>query len=126
MLKGTKLYSIFFNKCPHCHEGDFFITNNPYNFKSFEKMNPHCASCGESFTKEVGFYYGAMYASYALTIGLGISMFLLMCVVFNLSEFTFLISFCIAAFLLWTWIFRTARLVWINLFVRYNKSKPKD
>lgn len=122
MWKGTKLYSILFNKCPHCHEGDFFVSKNPFDFKEFTKIHPHCSNCGETFMKEVGFYYGSMYVSYGLTIALGVGMYLLMCLLLGLSDLTFLISFVVAGLVLWTWIFRKARLVWINLFVKYEKN----
>ena len=32
------IYSILHNKCPNCLEGDYFITNNAFNLKDFEKM----------------------------------------------------------------------------------------
>ena len=37
--KETIAYSIINSKCPQCHEGDFFETNNPYNLKKFDKMD---------------------------------------------------------------------------------------
>ncbi len=124
MWKGTKLYSVLFNKCPHCHEGDFFVSKNPFSFKDFSKINPACSNCGENFMKEIGFFYGSMYVSYGLTIALGVGMYLIMCLLLKLSELSFLISFVAAGLLLWTTIFRIARLVWINLFVKYDaKSK---
>jgi hypothetical protein len=55
MLKGTKLYSIFNNKCPKCHQGDFFVTKSAYE-KDFIKMHDKCEHCGEIFNKEVGFF----------------------------------------------------------------------
>lgn len=122
MWKGTKLYSVLFNKCPHCHEGDFFVSKNPFSLKNFSKINPNCSNCGENFMKEIGFFYGSMYVSYGLTIALGIGMYLIMCLLLNLSELSFLISFVVAGLLLWTTIFRVARLVWINLFVKYEKK----
>lgn len=125
MLKKTRLYSILFNKCPRCHEGDFFVTNNPYDFKKFDEMNKQCSHCGESFMKEVGFYYGAMYVSYALTIAIGVALYVILDLMLGFSEIVFLISFCITALLLWTWIFRKARLVWINFFVHYNKEEKE-
>ena len=70
--------------------------------------------------KEIGFFYGSMYVSYGLTIALGVGMYLIMCLLLNLSELSFLISFVAVGLLLWTTIFRKARLVWINLFVKYD------
>ena len=122
MWKGTKLYSMLFNKCPHCHEGDFFVTKNPFDFKNFAKMHSNCSNCGELFMKEVGFFYGSMYVSYGLTIALGLGMYLLMCLLLGLSELSFLIAFVVASLVLWTTIFRKARLVWINLFVKFDAN----
>lgn len=127
MWKGTKLYSVLFNKCPHCQEGDFFVSKNAFDFKEFAKINPVCSKCGENFMKEVGFFYGSMYVSYGLTIALGVGMYLVMCLLLKLSELSFLISFVAAGLLLWTTIFRKARLVWINLFVKYDaKAKVRS
>lgn len=121
-MKRTKFYSVLFNKCPRCHDGDFFISKNPFDLKSFTKIHDGCSSCGERFMKEIGFYYGSMYVSYGLTIALGVAMFLVSYFILHLNEVTFLISFSIVALLLWTWIFRKARLIWINLFVKYKKK----
>jgi hypothetical protein len=68
MIKGTKLYSILGNKCPRCHEGDFFMTKNPYNLKKFDKMHERCSVCSEKFDKEPRFFYVAMQVNYALTV----------------------------------------------------------
>lgn len=122
MLEGTKLYSIIHNKCPKCHEGDFFVNKNPYS-KDFIKMHEKCPHCNESFTKEVGFYYGAMYVSYGLNIGLGIGLFLLMVLVLNFGLLTYLFTFLAIVVTLFPVIMRTSRLVYINMFVRYDPSK---
>ncbi|MGZ3903866.1 MAG: DUF983 domain-containing protein [Bacteroidia bacterium] len=122
-MKKTRLYSVLFNKCPRCHKGNFFEGNNPYNFSNFTKQNDHCPVCGESFTREPGFYYGAMYASYALNIALGVGLFILTNVIFDLGVVTFLWTFIISAIVLWPWLYRTGRLFWINLFVGPAKTK---
>lgn len=120
MIKGTKLYSILFNKCPKCQKSAFFISDNPYNFKMFSKMNSHCKECGENFEREIGFYYGAMYASYAIDIALGVALFLLMVVLLDISSTIFLFTYLTLVLVLFPWIFRKSRLLWINLFVKYN------
>lgn len=122
MLKGTKLYSILNNKCPKCHQGDFFVTKGFYN-KDFIKMRDKCPHCGEIFNKEVGFYYGAMYVSYGVNIGIGIGLFLLMVLVFDLSLLTYLFSFFGLVVLLFPWVMRISRLIYINLFVKFDFSK---
>ncbi len=122
MLYNSKLYSIFGNKCPKCHKGDFFINKSAYS-KGFMKMHEHCRHCNEAFNKEVGFYYGAMYVSYGLNVALGIGLFLLFVVILKLSLFTYLSLFFGVILLLFPWIIRISRLIYINLFVKFDSSK---
>jgi uncharacterized protein (DUF983 family) len=122
-FKQTALYSIINAKCPRCHEGDFFETRNPYNLKKFDKMHKNCPVCGEDFERETGYYYGAMYASYGLTVLFGVIVFLLMCMVFNLDTITYLITFVILQIVLLPVFYRASRLLWINVFVRYKKEE---
>ena len=68
MKKGTKLYSIFNGTCPQCHEEKMFKSNNPYKLKTIFDMHENCPNCGQKFTPEPGFYYGAMYVSYAFGV----------------------------------------------------------
>ncbi len=121
--KQTPLYSIVNNKCPHCHEGNFFIVNNPYNYKKFDKMNEHCPVCEERFEREVGFYYGAMYVSYGITVFFGIIVFSIMCLLLNIDTITFLVVFSALQIILMPIFYRTSRLTWINIFVKYKDKK---
>lgn len=120
--KGTKLYSIVRLKCPQCHEGDLFLNKNPYNLKMLDKMPKYCPVCGLDFVRETGFYYGAMMISHALTTVIAVIVHL---TVFHFygweiaPHLIFLLSIIIGLFPV---VFRTARAVWINLFVKY---KPK-
>ncbi|MGZ3898753.1 MAG: DUF983 domain-containing protein [Bacteroidia bacterium] len=123
MFKGTRLYSILFNKCPKCQEGNFFVSNNPYDLKTFSKMNDHCPVCDESFRREPGFYYGAMYASYGLTVFLGLLTFIIMVWLLKIDILIFLITFTLMIIILMPVLYRLSRLMWINLFVRPLKKK---
>lgn len=120
MFKGTKLYSIFNNKCPKCHKGNFFTHNNPYKLKEFDKMHQTCPVCKESFEKEPGFYYGAMYVNYGITVAIGVAWFLINYFLFDFNALFFSVSFAVILIVLLPWVFRTGRLTWINLFVKYN------
>ena|ERR1700743_1361747 len=119
----NKLYSILHEKCPYCNEGEFFISKNPFNLKNFDKQPERCPVCHSSYIPENGFYYGAMYVSYALNIAFGVALFILSNVIFDWGTTTFLILFVVAVLLTWTIIFRKSRLIWINLFVKYDKTK---
>ena len=119
-FKETAIYSIVKAKCPRCHEGDFFETHNPYNLKKFDKMYKKCPVCGEDYERETGFYYGAMYVSYGLTVGFGIAVYVVMVALLGFTEMNFIITFAILQLLLMPVFYRTARLVWINTFVKYK------
>jgi uncharacterized protein (DUF983 family) len=120
-FKQSPFYSILNNKCPHCHKGNFFETNNAYNLKNFASMNKRCLSCNEDFRREPGYYFGATYVSYALTVAFGLALFLLLCVVIKMDVISYLIIFSILLIVLLPIIYRLARLTWINLFVKFKK-----
>ncbi len=125
MLKETKLHSILFNKCPRCHEGDFFETPNPYNLKNFDKMHKHCPHCGEDFEREPGFYFGAMYISYALYVAMIVTSFVGFVIILNIDAIKLLYFLIPALILVMPVFFRLGRLVWANLFVKYKPQKNK-
>lgn len=123
MIKDTKLYSILYNKCPVCHEGDFFVDNHPFHLKTFDKMHDKCPHCKTSFHREVGFYYGAMYVSYGLNVALGLGLFLVMVWLLNTDVLVYLFTFLGFVLLLFPWTMRKSRLIWINLFTKFDPSK---
>jgi uncharacterized protein (DUF983 family) len=123
VFQETVFYSVLKNKCPHCHKGSFFEINNPYNLKKFSNMNDHCPVCNEDFRRETGFYFGAAYVSYGLTVGFGIGLFLLLCVLFKVEAIPFLIIFSSLLIILLPVFYRLARLFWINVFVHYKKTE---
>ncbi|WP_461093122.1 DUF983 domain-containing protein [Spirosoma gilvum] len=124
MGKGTKLYSILFNKCPRCQLGSFFAVNNPYNLRLFAQMNLHCACCGERFEREPGYYTGALYVSYGYYTGLIVSCFLVF-EIFLDWELVYFLTLLISLIIgLTPVVFRLARLTWINFFIHYDAPKP--
>ena len=61
---------LFACKCPRCRKGDMFVTKNPWHLKTTMKMNQVCPVCAQPLDIEPGFYFGAGYVSYALTVAL--------------------------------------------------------
>lgn len=65
-----KLFTSFIRgKCPRCRNGNVF-TYPLSHFLKFSKTNEHCPHCDLKFEPEPGFYWGAMYISYAFSTGL--------------------------------------------------------
>lgn len=123
MIKKV-LYSVFWNKCPNCLEGDVFKYKNPFDFKNFDKMNETCSHCGHKFEKEPGFFYGAMYVSYALMVGWFLVSWAINTFIIKADSINFLIFLILSIIILMTYTFRTARLFWINFFTRYQEHEP--
>ena len=121
--KGTKVYSIFYNKCPRCNEGDFFYSH-PYHLKNFGLKHFNCEICHLKFEKEPGFFYGAMYVSYALMVGWFLVTWAINTFIVKADSISFLIFLILSIVVLMTYTFRIARLFWINFFTRYNEHEP--
>ncbi len=53
--------------CPRCYQGHMFT---PWNYRPFQKqkMNQECEVCHLHYEVESGFFWGAMYFSYALNV----------------------------------------------------------
>jgi uncharacterized protein (DUF983 family) len=65
----SKLISIINCKCPRCRKGRVF-PSSILNIAQFSKTNDYCPKCGLIFEHETGFFWGAMYISYAFSTGI--------------------------------------------------------
>ncbi|MBK9191840.1 MAG: DUF983 domain-containing protein [Crocinitomicaceae bacterium] len=123
-LKGKRLYSILNNKCPVCHEGDFFITGKAYDLKNFGKNHTRCSHCGHKYEMETGFFYGAMYVSYALAVAFSVAIFVAIAVLFPASPYyVYIAAILTGIVVLMPITFRLSRLIWMNLFYHYQPEK---
>ena len=53
-------------KCPQCRVGNIY--ENPIYSLSGQKMHVNCPHCGMVFEREPGYFYAAMYVSYAFIV----------------------------------------------------------
>jgi uncharacterized protein (DUF983 family) len=65
-METPKLVAAIHCKCPKCRRGNMFA-NSMYGFSS-QKMNEKCPHCGYTFEIEPGYFYVAMFVSYAFNI----------------------------------------------------------
>ncbi|WP_184549375.1 DUF983 domain-containing protein [Mucilaginibacter sp. FT3.2] len=115
-------------KCPRCRRGDLFA-NSMYGLKA-QEMNKTCPHCGLTFEREPGYFYVAMFVSYALnvaqmvTLAVAISVLtgshnpwlycgVILTVAVVLSPFNFRYS-------------RVALLHWLTPGLHYNPEMSKD
>lgn len=114
--------SIVTCKCPRCREGIVFIHKNPYHPK-FSQIHEKCDQCELVYEMEQGFWYGAMYVSYALGVAMAVPTVLLLTIFTELSIFE--ITGVIFGMLVLTMplLFRYSRSVWLHIFIRFDKQK---
>ena len=67
----SQWYAITHSKCPRCRVGNVF-NGATYALKA-QKMNEFCPNCGLKFEREPGYFYVAMFVSYALNVAQMIS-----------------------------------------------------
>lgn len=115
-------YSTIANKCPRCHKGKVFENNNPYSFKNAFTMNDSCSECHLKYEREPGFFYGALYVSYALMSGIFIVWFLADLLWIHMEAVSLAIVVMASMLLLFPVVYRSARIVWLNFFIRFDKE----
>ena len=130
MPKPNTLWSVFSMKCPRCRRGPMFKNNN--NYKSLKlshtfDMYDECPHCLQKYELETGFWYGTGYVSYALTVALSVATFVawwvLIGVSINDNRIFYWLGFNILLIvLLQPWLMRLSRVVYLYLFVKYDKN----
>ena len=63
--------SILNGKCPQCREG-YMFKNSVLNFTKAAIMEKKCEHCNLVYEIEPGFFWGAMYISYAFSVAIAI------------------------------------------------------
>ena len=125
LFKGSKLYSIFTGKCPVCHEGDMYLTKNPYNLSQTLKMHERCAHCGQKFKIEPSFFYGAMYVSYGVGIAIAVAAFIIAHFFMGAELIGSFWAIMGSLIILFPIIMRISRNIWINIFMKYDPAKAE-
>ncbi|PWA03941.1 DUF983 domain-containing protein [Flavobacterium psychrotolerans] len=125
LKKGSKLNSILTGTCPRCQNESMYLDPNPLHLTQVLKMHDHCSHCNLKYQIEPSFFYGAMYVSYGLNVGVGIVAFIVSFVLLHLSLKTSFISIIAAVVLLYPFILRWSRNIYINMFVSYDPSFKK-
>ena len=112
----SKVIDVLNCKCPNCKKGKMFSKlGNLLLFKA-PKMNDRCKECNFKFEKEPGFFFGAMFVSYALVAAEIIASAIVFKYFVNLSYIQVAFITIVVAILLSTVNFRVSRSIWIYMF----------
>ena len=86
-------------------------------------MPVHCDKCGLKFDKEPGFFYGAMYVGYGLSVAYLVSFYVAMWVLIREFEVETYLLLSIGTLIgLTPVIFRISRSVWLTMFEKYDSK----
>ena len=125
LKKGSKLNSILTGSCPRCQNESMYLDKNPLHFSKLLKMNEKCSHCGLKYQIEPSFFYGAMYVSYGLNVALGVAAFVISYLIFNSSIKTAFIAIVVSNVVLFPFVLRWSRNIYINMFVAFDKKFKK-
>jgi len=125
LKKGSKLNSILTGSCPKCQNESMYSDKNPLHLTKVLKMNENCSHCGLKYQIEPSFFYGAMYVSYGLNVAVGIAAFIVSFVFFGASIEQSFLAIVISLIVLFPFVLRLSRNLYINMFVSYDPGAGK-
>ena len=128
MSQTTKFNAMLHGKCPRCRRGNMF---NGATYSLHNHTNEFCPRCGMKFEIEPGYFYAAMYVSYALnvaqSVSLGVATYVL---TGNLtSPWLYLAVILGGCFLLSPFNYRYSRIIllyWLSPKVHYHPDLDID
>ena len=92
---------------------------------NFSSVKNNCANCGVKFETEPGFFWGAMYFSYALNVGISIVSGFVLYFLFGDPEYWIYISVMVPLILILTPpMVRFSRLLMMYMASPYRKYNP--
>ena len=119
LLKGTRLYSILFLKCPRCPEGAFLVSH-PYRLREINRVRDTCPKCYLNYKIEPSFYYGSMYVSYGVGVAVAVAVFVLIRIFgLELSIGAIFGTIVGVLVLLMPWIGAVFKSIWASFFFKY-------
>ena len=115
-------------KCAKCRKGDMFKTGMFQKY--FDKeMHEKCPVCGHTYETEPGFFFGAMYVSYAFSVAI---MFNVGFILYNFfgdpDMWVYMTTVIAAVAVLWPIQYRLSRSIFLNVFggVTYNPKAAES
>lgn len=115
MAEKSKFSSMLNCKCPRCQEGDVFV-NTTWSRK-YTEMHKNCPKCGLRYEYELGFFWGAMYIGYALSVAISVTLGVATYVLLDNPDTWVYLSIIITGILLSSRInFRYARMILLYMF----------
>ncbi len=123
----TQLEALVQCKCPRCRQGNMY-KHSLFSFK-YDEMHEFCPKCNLRFEIEPGFFWAAMYVSYAFNVAELVTTGIIAAQFLGENEIWWLIGIVLSPILvLMPFNFRYARVVLLYFLspIRYDKSYEKS
>ena len=123
MSEKKVLSAVLEGRCPRCREGKVFAYPST-RISKFNVMHESCEVCGLRYEVEPGFFYGSMYVSYGISVGIFLSTAFVLYFLFgNPSVVTYIVSVLVVSALAYPFNVRLSRMVMLYVFggVKYDK-----
>ena len=122
----TYLKSILSLRCPKCRTGKMF-QHKPFSFKGLSSINKTCPHCKISYQLEPSFFYGSMYVSYALGVGLAVAVYVIL-LLLGLGSNLLMSFFILAATIvvMAPYVYQLSKVIWAGFFIKYDPQKSKN
>ncbi len=114
------LRAILRERCPRCREGRIY--RRPL-LRGWLAMNDTCPVCGLKFNREQGYFLGAMYVSYALSVFPVLLLVILLWLVAHWSYDAALLGAVIAYLPFVPLVVRISRVLWIHIDQAFDPEK---
>jgi hypothetical protein len=88
-------------------------------------MNPSCPVCEATFEPEPGFYFGAMFISYAFTVAIFVACWLVLFVLFDVADWVYILTISLAAVVFTPFNFRASRVIWLYWFGGHSYDQDR-
>jgi len=103
-------------KCPRCRKGNIFTYPLREQVFQFNKMNETCPQCEVRLEPEPGFYQGAMYIGYGITIVFIVLISIILYVAGHPSEWVYIGTVIAVMILLIPLNYRYSRILYLYFF----------
>ncbi len=128
MGQTSKIKAVTEARCPKCRRGKIF--NGKIYTLSSQKMNEVCPHCGFRFEIEPGYFYAAMYVSYAINVAIGVSVGIATFIFTRKEEpLIYIFTILISCFLVSPFNYRFSRIVLLHYLspkIKYDAYLDHD
>ncbi|WP_421978802.1 hypothetical protein [Roseivirga seohaensis] len=123
----SRFYSLLKGKCPKCETGKIFESNGNILKLKGPIMHDNCPHCNYKFEREPGYFYGAMFMSYGITMAEAIATYVAIKVLNIDLSIDAMMATITAVMLIFLFPnFKFSRILWLYTFTKKDEVGSAD